>query len=223
MNDPIGAHVATLAGCLRGPARMRRSMLTETRHGLQDAAATHRDGGLPAAGAATAAVREFGPVADVAPLYQAELTAAQGRRTALLIAALFPALVLGWDLLWSSGVAWTGPAPAAVPVLARVQDVASWTITALAALLLVATVRRRADGRHLALLAGALGLAGAVLCGGTAVAMNVANLDATAGMLATNPVALPALAASGAALVAVVASTVRALRLAARPSRRRGA
>lgn len=89
---------------------------------------------------------------------------------------------------------------------------------ALAAVLLVATVRRRAGRRHLALAAGALGLAGAVLCGGTVVAMNVANLEATAGMLATNPLALPAFAASGAV-------AVHALRLAARPAtaRRRGA
>jgi hypothetical protein len=212
--DPIGTHVARLAERLRGPARLRRSMLAETRDGLHDAATAHRDGGLPASGADLAAVREFGPVADIAPLYQAELTAAQARRTALLIAVLFPALVLGWDLLWSSGVAWTGSAPAAVRALSRVQDTASWTITALAAVLLVAAVRRRADGRRLALAAGALGATGAVLCGGTAVAMNVADLDATAGMIATNPLALPALAASGLALVLVLTSTGRALRLA---------
>jgi hypothetical protein len=184
-------------------------MLAETRAGLRDAAAAHRD--------AAAAVAEFGSVAEIAPAYQAELTAAQGRRTALLLVALFPALVLGWDLLWSSGVAWTGPAPAAVRLLAGVQDVASWGITALAVVLLVLTLRSRADERRLALAAGGLGALGAVLCGGTAVAMNLANLRQSTAMVAGSPLALLAIVLSALALVLVLTSTARALRLAVRP------
>ncbi|MBW0117522.1 HAAS signaling domain-containing protein [Pseudonocardia abyssalis] len=207
--DPVDLHVAALARRLRGPARLRRSMLAETRAGLRDAAAAHRD--------AAAAVAEFGSVAEIAPAYQAELTAAQGRRTALLLVALFPALVLGWDLLWSSGVAWTGPAPAAVRLLAGVQDVASWGITALAVVLLVLTLRSRADERRLALAAGGLGALGAVLCGGTAVAMNLANLRQSTAMVAGSPLALLAIVLSALALVLVLTSTARALRLAVRP------
>jgi hypothetical protein len=204
--DPVDLYVAALARRLRGPARLRRSMLAETRAGLLDAAAAHRD--------AAVAVAEFGSVAEIAPAYQAELTAAQSRRTAVLLVALFPALVLGWGLLWSSGVAWTGPAPTAVRLLARVQDVASWGITGLAAVVLVLTLRTRADERRLAMAAGGLGALGAVLCGGTAVAMNLANLDRTADMLATHPLALVAIVVSGVALVLVLASTARSLRLA---------
>ncbi|GAA3244461.1 hypothetical protein GCM10017691_50540 [Pseudonocardia petroleophila] len=207
--DPVDLHVAALARALRGPARLRRSMLAETRAGLRDAAAAHRD--------AAAAVAEFGSVAEIAPAYQAELTAAQGRRTALLLAVLFPALVLGWDLLWSSGVAWTGPAPAVVRLLAGVQDAASWGVTALAVVLLVLTLRRRADERRLALAAGGLGALGAVLCGGTAVAMNLANLRRTTEMLAADPLAGLAVVLSALALVLVLVSTARALRLAVRP------
>lgn len=210
--DPVDLHVAALARRLRGPARLRRSMLAETRAGLLDAAAAHRD--------AAVAVAEFGSVAEIAPAYQAELTAAQSRRTALLLVALFPAMVLGWDLLWSSGVAWTGPAPTAVRLLARVQDLVSWGITALAATLLVLTLRSRADERRLALAAGGLGALGAVLCGGTAVAMNLANLDRTVDMLATHPAALLAIVLSGVALVLVLASTTRALRLGVRADHR---
>lgn len=207
--DPVDAHVAALARRLRGPGRMRRSMLTETRDGLRDAADA---GGCPAR-----AVREFGTVAELAPQFQAELTAAQGRRTAVLVAVLFPALLIGWDLLWTHGVAWTstGPPPPLVGAMARTQDVASAVVTALAVVLLVATLRRRADPRLLAIGAGVVGLLGALFCGGAAVVMNVANGPATAEMLATNPLAAPSMVLSGLALVAVLVTTGRALRVAA--------
>lgn len=206
--DPVDAHVRALAHALKGPRGLRRSMLAETRDGLRDAAAA---GGCPAR-----AVREFGTVAELAPQYQAELTAAQARRTALLVAVLFPALLVGWNLLWSHGVAWTGsgPPPPLVTALAGVQDIASVVVGALAVGLLAATLRRGPDPRRLALGAGTVGLLGALVCGATAVVMNVANGPATLAMLADRPLAAPSLLLSGLALAAVLVTTTRALRVA---------
>jgi hypothetical protein len=197
---------------------MRRSMLAEARDGLRDAA--------EAGGCAARAVREFGTVAELAPQYQAELTAAQGRRTAVLVAVLFPVLLIGWNVLWTHGVAWTSPAPPPplVTAMAGTQDVASAVVAALALAVLVATLRRRADPRLLAVGAGVVGLAGALFCGGAAVVMNVANGPATMAMLETNPLAAPAMLLSGLALVAVLVTAGRALRTAAHdPGRRRPA
>lgn len=223
--DPVlAAHVSALARELRGPVRMRRSMLAETRDGLDDAASALRESGLPARAAAERAVREFGAVTEVAPEYQAELTAAQGRRTALFAVLVFPALLFGWDLLWSHGVAWpdTGPPPALVLAMARTQDVASGIVTLLAVAVLAATWLRRVDPRVLAGGAAVVTLVGGVLCGGAAVVMNVANGPATVGMLATNPLALPSMTLSGLAMLAILTTSTRAFRVATHdPSRRR--
>ncbi len=222
--DPVAVHVAALERVLQGPTALRRDVLAEVRDGLEDAAEAHRTSGAGAEQAAARAVAEFGPVAELAPLYQAELTTAQARRTALVTALLFPALQLGWDLLWSSGLGWppVGSPPAVVPVLVRVQDVLSGTAAGLALSVLLATLRRRARPRLLAAVAAGVALAGAVLCVGTAVAMNVANGPAALAMLAGSPAAVPAVAASVAAAAAVSASALRTLRLARLPDGRSG-
>jgi hypothetical protein len=217
--DPVAAHVAALERVLRGPTALRRDVLAEVRDGLEDAAQAHRTSGAGAEQAATRAVAEFGPVAELAPLYQAELTTAQVRRTALVAVLLFPALLLGWDLLKHSGLAWpaAGPVPAAVPVLARVQDVLSATTAGLALAVLLATLRRRARPRLLAAVAAGVALGGTVLCVGTAVVMNVANGPAAVAMLTGSPAAVLAAAASAVAAAAVSASALRTLRLARLP------
>lgn len=206
----VDRFVADLARELRGPRALRRDVLAEVRDGLHDAAEAH--GGHP--DAAERAVAEFGSVAELAPLHQAELTAAQVRRTALVVTVLFPALVLGWDLLWTHGVAWTAPAPPLVGALARVQDVVGAVAAALGLGLLLATLRPRARPRRLAVATAAVGLGAAVVCGTTAVVMNLANASGTAGMLARNPAAVAAVVLSAAAAGAVVVSSVRTLRLA---------
>ena len=206
----VDRFVADLAGELRGPRALRRDVLAEVRDGLHDAAEAHGDH----PDAAGRAVAEFGSVAELAPLYQAELTAAQVRRTALVVTVLFPALVLGWDLLWSHGVAWTAPAPPVVGALARVQDVAGAVAAALGLGLLLATLRPRARPRRLAAATAAVGLGAVVVCAGTAVVMNLANATGTAGMLASSPAAVAAVVLSAAAATAVLVSSVRTLRLA---------
>lgn len=218
--DPVAAHVAELARVLRGPAAARRSMLAETRDGLDDATAAYiRSGHAPRAAAALA-VRDFGDVRCIAPGYQAELVARQGRRSALLLAVLFPGLVLGWDLLWSSGVVgWNGPTSPYLLTLARVQDVTSVVITVLAVGLLLATFRRSVAPHLVTAAVGVIGAIGALLCGGTAILMNTIDVTATVHQAQTRPAVLAALIVSAAALVLLCRSSVRTLRTAlARPS-----
>ncbi|OZM82008.1 hypothetical protein [Pseudonocardia sp. MH-G8] len=212
--DPVASHVAELDRMLHGPGTHKRSMIAEVHDGLQDAADAYRAGGLEPLPAAAAAVQDFGPVREVAPLMQEELTVRQGRATALLLAVTFPAMVLGWDLLWQSGVGWPGPAPAVVAALARVQDVASFGIAAAALALLTATFRRTAAPRWITALTGLTAAGGALVCGGTAIVMNLAHAEQAGLMLTTRPLALVAVVASAVVLVVVIRSAVRSLRVA---------
>lgn len=212
--DPVAAHVTAIDRALVGPVKARRSMIMEVRHGLEDAATAHRDAGLDPTAAATAAVRDFGAVAEIVPLLQEELTARQARATALLLALVFPALLGGWDLLWRSGAGWVGRPPDAVIVLARVQDWATGAIGVAALALLLISLRRRTPPRRAAALAGVTAAGGALVCGGTGIVMNLANADQAAAMVATQPMTVVALVASGAAFGVVMRSAVRSLRLA---------
>jgi hypothetical protein len=171
--DPVGAHVAELHRVLRGPAAVKRSMIDEVRDGLADAAADHRDRGLDPQQAAAAAVREFGPVREIAPLLQEELTARQGRHTALLLVVAFPATVLVWDVLWMTGNGWSTPPTAAVSALARATDVLSVLVATAALVMLAATFRRDSLPRWATGLTGVLAAVGVVGCGGMSVVMNL--------------------------------------------------
>jgi hypothetical protein len=214
--DPVSAHVAALARALRGPSAPRRSILREARDGLDDAAAAYRAAGLDRVRAGELAVRDFGPVAEVAPPYPDELAAGQARRTALLLAVGLPVLLLGWDLLWSSGAGWDSATTPAVRVLARVQDVLSTAVAAVALGLLAMSLRRTADPRRVARATGLTALAAALLIGGTAVAMNLVNLDDAWALLTTSPAVALAYLVSMAVLVQVGASAVRTVRTARR-------
>jgi hypothetical protein len=213
--DPVARHVAELALALRGPARVRRSMLAETRDGLHDAAAAYREGGLPVEQAARCAVRDFGSVGEIAPLYQEELLARQSRWAALQLTVVFPAMVLAWDLLWRSGLGWKGPSVPLVSVLARLQDVASWGVAAVALGLLLCTFHRGFAPRRLAWGAGMLGAIGVLVCGGSAVVMALSSGVAEPGYLVTGPVPAVAYGCSATVLVLVARSVVRTLRAAA--------
>jgi HAAS len=106
----LDRYLASLAAALRGPRRARADLLAEVRDGLTDAAEAHRRGGLPAAAAQRRAVADFGTAAELAPAFQAELAVAQGRRTALLIAAGLTGVQVATPVLWWSAAA--GPVPA---------------------------------------------------------------------------------------------------------------
>ena len=95
----IEAYVSRLDQSLAGGRRGAKSdLLTEARDSLVDAAEAYEAHGLPGPEAERRAVDEFGPIAEIAPAYQAEIGLAQGRRTALLTLAVFLAQPPVWDL-----------------------------------------------------------------------------------------------------------------------------
>lgn len=105
--DPIDQHLRLLARHLHGPARLKADLLAEARAGLRDAAWAYQAGGLDPQEARRRAVADFGGPAELAPAYQAELTAGQGRRLAWLV-MLLPIAMLTSDLMW-----WEPPGGAA--------------------------------------------------------------------------------------------------------------
>lgn len=216
--DPITSHVTALARVLRGPERARRCMIAEVRSGLLDAAEAHRDAGLSPEQAAARAVRDFGSVREIAPSFQDELTARQGRLAALLFALVFPAMLLAWDLLWSSGLVRRDPVAVSelVRTLARLQDMATVVIAAAAVALLAGTFLRSVPPRLVTRAIGVTGTAGALVCGGISVVMGVAGGRSTTTLLATNVAAVVAYAGSGCVLAMVVRHSVRTLRVARR-------
>jgi hypothetical protein len=211
--DPVGAHVAELHRVLRGPAAVKRSMIAEVRDGLADAVADHRDRGLDPHRAAVAAVRDFGSVREVAPLLQEELTARQGRRTALLLVVAFPTTLLAWDGLWMTGHGWPTPPTAAVTALARATDVLTVLIAAAALVLLLATFQGNRLPRWVTGLTGALAALGVVGCGGMSVVMNVLMPD-DGGTLPASPATGLVIAFTVVAAGLVTRSAARSLRFA---------
>jgi hypothetical protein len=213
--DPVAAHVAAFERVLHGPARARRSMIDEIRDGLHDAEAAYRSRGLDRQRAGLQAVRDFGAVREVAPLIQEELTARQARWAALLLAAAFPALVEGWDLLWVVTGDWKpAPTPPVVLLLAGTQDTVSYGIAVAALVLLAATFRRMVPPRWITATVGLMGALGAVACLCMSTAMWVANAPAAASIVATHPLGLPVIAGTFVLLGAVFRSAARSLRVA---------
>jgi hypothetical protein len=217
--DPVRAHVAELDRMLHGPGAMKRSMIAEVRDGLEDAVADYREGGLDPQRAATAAVRDFGSVREVAPLLQEELTARQGRRTAQLLVVVFPAMLIAWDVLWTTGNGWSAAPPAAVSVLARAIDILTVLITAAALVLLLVTFRCCRLPQWITRLIGLVAALGVVGCSGMSVVMNLLTPQQAADMLTTQPAVVAVGIMSAAASALVTRSAVRSLRM-ARASRR---
>jgi hypothetical protein len=214
--DPIAEYVVALRRALHGPRRTLRCMVAEAHTGLADAAAAYRDGGVAPERAAVLAVRDFGPVAEVAPEFQDELTARQGRWVAVLLAVVFPAMLVGWDLLWKSGVVRREPAatPEVVRFLAALQDVMTVAVGAAALVLLVSTFRRTVSPRRLTSAVGVTGAIGAASCGGISLGMNVAGGHTTVDLLTSNPAAAAAYTTSAAVLVLIVWLSIRTMHVA---------
>lgn len=206
----VDGYVRELGRRLRGPRRLRHDLLAEVRAGLRDAADANAQSGADPRAAAGEAIQEFGPAEELAPLFQAEIVAAQGRRTAVVIVAAFPGLSLGWDLLWASGLGGSGPTSPLVPVVARFQDTLSLLVGATAAVCLLAFARRMTDPRRPARAAAALGISASAAC----ACMSAVMAILTGGALAHQPFALLAFGASAVVLALVSRSAVRALKLA---------
>ncbi|MGN9839910.1 permease prefix domain 1-containing protein [Nonomuraea sp. H19] len=96
----IDDYVAELDRVLAGPHGPKRDLVVEARDSLTDAADALEADGLQRAEAERIAVAEFGPVAEIAPGYQAELTSVAGRRLGMLLLVGVPITVLMWSVMW---------------------------------------------------------------------------------------------------------------------------
>jgi hypothetical protein len=94
----IDRYLAELSARLHGPARLKADLLAEARDGLLDATAALVTRGQRPIEAARVAVEQFGPVAAIAPAYQAELGVAQGRRTAWWVLGVICAQPFVWGV-----------------------------------------------------------------------------------------------------------------------------
>ncbi|WP_214103000.1 permease prefix domain 1-containing protein [Acrocarpospora catenulata] len=125
VTDSVDEYADSLRRALRGPGRLKRDMVAEVRDGLRDAADAYRAEGLGPREAERRAVAEFGSVAEIAPEFQRELTAGQGRRTALLLFLTVPAVAVLWTVIWkffpagpvSVHPGWYGPVARAVDLI----------------------------------------------------------------------------------------------------------
>ncbi|WP_219471813.1 permease prefix domain 1-containing protein [Nonomuraea rhizosphaerae] len=96
----IDDYVSELDRALAGPSGAKRDLVVEARDSLADAADALESDGLARAEAERLAVREFGPITDIAPGYQRELTAMAGRRLGLLLLITVPVAALAWSMIW---------------------------------------------------------------------------------------------------------------------------
>ncbi len=210
--------VAELGRAVHGPGRVRRSMLREVHDGLTDAAEAHTADGLDDAAAQARAVAEFGTVDELAALYQAELTVRRGRATALYVVVVFPAMVLGWDLMWRAGVSW-GPVPGSAELhmlrtLSTLIDSTALVSAAAAVGLFGLTFVRAVPARLLTAVVGSMAGLGALATGGMSLWMSVVGGKATRATLAVPGPALAAYSVSAIVLVVSLVLAARALRTA---------
>jgi hypothetical protein len=135
----IDAYIADLDSALRGPRRARADLLAEARDGLADATDAYTSAGLPPGEAARRALAEFGEVAAVAPAYQDELAAAQGRRTAFGVLTVHLLVAIEGNLSWRLFDFWHGRRPGALYLfIAQATDLAQYAIVTALVLLLLA-------------------------------------------------------------------------------------
>ncbi|MFI6925610.1 permease prefix domain 1-containing protein [Nonomuraea spiralis] len=122
----IDDYVADLDRALAGPSGPKRDLVVEARDSLSDTADALEADGLERAEAERLAVAEFGPVAEIAPSYQTELTAVAGRRLGLLLFISVPLTALMWSVVWrvypTDPSVWAGR-PAWYHVVSRLLDI----------------------------------------------------------------------------------------------------
>lgn len=206
VTDARAAYLAALGRSLVGPRRVRHDLLREAGDHLDDATAAYVDAGWTEEEAAAMAVRDFGPVEDVAAGYQTTLAVAASRRTSALLLG-----VLGVQpFIWDGGIAQllhldsAAPSGWAYRVLDTTIEYGGGLVILLAVLLVAATGignRWRPAGRRVARVTGRFAIGAVVFLPVTGVAMTMltepANLLAWAHLvvLLLVPMALVGLSA----------------------------
>ena len=215
--DPPSLLVDDLRARLHGPRGVRIALLKEVDDGLRDAAEAYQEAGAPPAEAARMAADEFGDPAELAPLYQAELDACQGRRAALLIALAYPTMTLTWDALWRYTSAGETPARENIVTVASALDAGSYMVAIAATVAIPLFARASALWtRRLAIGVGLLGWLALVLSLSASVWMAQANN--APGALPMEP-SLPGILVVGLTVAASLAIAVSATLTLARVSR----
>jgi len=130
-------------------------MIAEVRDSLIDAADALEESGIPRRRAERMAVGAFGPVTEIAPAYQEELAAGQGRRTAALLFLTVPLITLVWYVIWKVfpedvGTVTTADKPWWFIPVARTMDIMQMTTGAVGGVALIVLHRmgRRPAGRR---------------------------------------------------------------------------
>jgi hypothetical protein len=193
MTAPIESYVRQVRHLLPGPASARAGMLCELSDGLYDAARAHVRAGIPSARAQARAVAECGPAEDTAAAYRPELTAVQGRHTAMLVAVLMPGLNLLWDVPWRISGPWNAPPDPVVSTLSRVVTGSDLLAGGCAVMVILAMTVAARRGRSATSLTGAVGVIGVLaftVTLGCSVAMMVANADGPSQAFATSWIGL---------------------------------
>ena len=107
----VDVYLADLRAEIPGPSWTRRGLLREAGDHLEDATLAYQDAGYSPAEAETLALRDFGPVREVAPGFRETVALDGARRTALLlILVMLPQTVL-WDGGIDLGASVHDPAP----------------------------------------------------------------------------------------------------------------
>jgi biotin transporter BioY len=212
MTTSIGELLTELDGSLAGPRKWRVDLLTELRDSLCDNASAYSSAGMAPDVAEAKVVDEFGPCADAAALYQRELVAVQGRRTALLVAVGFPAFVVLWGGLWAT--VWRGIGHAS-PASSWLSGSYGWVAGAAAVGAVTGWVvlRGRLAPRHATTLISVVGAVALVLTLGVTAVRYVVGRAQVAALFAGSPLAVPVHVASFVLASLVARSVWRSYRL----------
>jgi hypothetical protein len=197
----IRSYLAEIAAGLDGPASTRRDIMSELGTGVADAADAHRCAGLDPAGAAIAAIAEFGSPARVAAGFRGELAAAMARRTTLTLMTAAPLIGASWYLAALASHLRQFPAGARLATLLAVIAVAAAVGSTLFTLAATGRLSRWLPARP---------AASAAIAAGGAAAADVAMLAALTVLAVVIPgrlAALPFAVAAAASLAGLGLAT----------------
>jgi hypothetical protein len=158
----IDDYVSELHSALRGPHGPKHDLVVEARDSLIDTADALESDGLTRAEAERLAVEEFGRIREIAPGYQAELTATAGRRMALLLFVSVPATVFAWSLVWEfypADLSTWATLPGWYGTVSRLLDIVQLTVGLYGGLALLALSRGSYWITHPRLVTRSLGVA----------------------------------------------------------------
>ncbi|MCP2261874.1 hypothetical protein LX15_005601 [Streptoalloteichus tenebrarius] len=184
----IDDYVDALAARLRGPAALRRDLLTEARDSLHDAAESYLDAGFDPEEAQRRAVEDFGPVGRIAREYQAELAVAHGVRFVRSLLLLIPLVHGLWEL---NRLLWVGEGqPDWYRTVAQATDLTSWVLAGSAAVILIAfrwLARLIGDTRLVGRLTGAWSVGAVGVYGFSLLTVVVATAGVDPGLVLLSP------------------------------------